>query len=136
MPLSDFTFAIPGLPNRKAVTWENGVGLIFIMGGLVIYRFYARIAEKFPFVKRFGDALQCWASPQDRLVSEAELSGGMRVGLLEGDPLALDETTSSSPSASTPIRGTLLHVQTQRRAGAGKAGHPTSGAAKTKEAPY
>ena len=40
VPVQNLIWAIPGMPSGAPVTWEAGVGLFIIMGGLVVYRFW------------------------------------------------------------------------------------------------
>jgi len=54
VPLANFSFALPKMPNRKPLTWYNDVGLAIIMIGLIGYRFWPLAIEFFQ--KRLGNA--------------------------------------------------------------------------------
>jgi len=45
VPLVNFAFALPFMPEPQPLTVWNDVGLVVIMGGLVIYRFWLLISQ-------------------------------------------------------------------------------------------
>lgn len=81
VPLANFSFALPFMPNRQNITWEDVVGLCVIMSGLLIYRFYDKLK----------------AAIAAKLAKNAEEK-------------AENKLVMASPSMSTPMRGTMKHV--------------------------
>jgi CRT-like, chloroquine-resistance transporter-like len=82
VPVANLAFALPFMPNSKPITWEDGVGLVVIMLGLCIYRFYKPLTQKF-----------CGGRVKKDAVAAGE---SVTTGLLEGDKTAL-------PAASAPL---------------------------------
>jgi drug/metabolite transporter (DMT)-like permease len=83
VPLTNFSFTLPFMPNRQNITWEDVVGLCVIMAGLLIYRFYEKL--KNAIKARF-------AAPEPAADNT--------------QPLLIQQ----SPSMATPLRGTMKHV--------------------------
>jgi hypothetical protein len=93
VPLANFSFALPFMPNRQKITWEDGVGLCIIMIGLLTYRFWAKVQE---------------------LIIKMYLS---RKGEEVADKLLIG---SASPmSMGTPLRGTLKHTAGKKKKATG-----------------
>ena len=40
VPAAALCFALPFMPASAPVTWQSGVGLLVIMAGLIVYRFW------------------------------------------------------------------------------------------------
>lgn len=106
VPIANLAFALPFMPNSTPVTWEDGVGLLVIMAGLIVYRFYTPLSKLL--------ARMCGRS-----------SGGSgHAALLPGGPLGAAgegvdadgllavgaESPSSNVGGSTPVRGMHTHV--------------------------
>jgi hypothetical protein len=91
VPLANFSFALPFMPDRKGLTWEDGVGLAVIMAGLLTYRFWSKIYEalvaKYLASKVGGDVV---------------VNDGLVVG-------------QASPSMATPLRGTMKHTGKKKK---------------------
>jgi len=83
VPLANLSFALPFMPNKQPITWEDVVGLLVIMTGLLIYRFYAK-------VKVLID--KCFPKPEITVAAGVVVAG------------------SQTPYMPTPVRGTLKHV--------------------------
>jgi hypothetical protein len=108
VPIANFAFAIPGMPGYKPVTWENGLGLVIIMGGLVIYRFYTPLRAL--IYRRLGWSLTA-PVPHTELVDAYE----------QGHDAPLLEVDGASPGTlggSTPVRGMHTHVTRSHGKGA------------------
>lgn len=45
VPLTNLSFALPFMPNRTTITWEDAVGLCVIMAGLLFYHFYDQLRK-------------------------------------------------------------------------------------------
>ena len=89
VPLANFSFALPFMPNQKPLTWEDGVGLAVIMAGLLTYRFWTKIYELI---------IEKYFSP----AAGAVINDGLAIG-------------NASPSMATPLRGTLKHTGKKKK---------------------
>jgi drug/metabolite transporter (DMT)-like permease len=106
VPLASFFFALPFVPaaNRSTINVWTGVGLVVILGGLVIYRFWNSLV---PLLVKWG------------LLKAQDDTSAPKV---EGEYVALDvkgesSVNSESPSYSTtPIRGGM-HIPRRKREG-------------------
>ncbi len=146
VPLVNVVFTIPGVPDGQAAHWENWVGLVLIMGGLITYRFWDKLVKRFapqwlPKKSEYktlnGDVENLGRSGSPSGVSLSDTSAGTDPVMGADGLLALDEESMlASPGTpggvSTPGRGTLLHVQRKRKDGKPRGGNK----AKTSEAPY
>jgi len=45
VPLANFSFSLPFMPSPQPLTWFNIVGLVVIMAGLILYRFWPLFLE-------------------------------------------------------------------------------------------
>lgn len=115
VPIANLAFALPFMPNSAPVSWEGGVGLLVIMCGLIIYRFYN------PLVAFINTRILGRAPPPPKPVA-----GDAAALLADGseDPALADTSGlvvgSESPSAvggSTPIRGMFTHVTRGHKSG-------------------
>jgi hypothetical protein len=43
VPIANLVFAIPFMPRSSPAQWQNALGLVFILGGLVTYRFWPAV---------------------------------------------------------------------------------------------
>ncbi|CAE7917889.1 crtp3, partial [Symbiodinium sp. KB8] len=136
VPLVNVAFALPFMPNHKTLTWENWVGLVLIMGGLIVYRFWDKLA------KSYCPAWACAKPKEEKKTTDlgrgespggVSLSGNIGQPLLDDDGLVALGDAQPSPGTpggvATPGRGSLLHVQRTRRGG-------PKGSVNTSEAPY
>ena len=89
------------------VTWEAGVGLVVIMAGLILYRFWPLLK---PYI--FG------ADPSSAAVAGKDTASKDESGLM----LAGGEVAAQSPgggvAGSTPVRGMHTHMAPGRKGGA------------------
>lgn len=85
VPLANASFALKFMPDHKPLEWEDLLGLTLIMIGLLSYRFWSSINEKF---------CKKPEPPSDKL-----------------QPLI----GSESPAMSTPMRGTGVHSMKKKR---------------------
>lgn len=98
VPIANFVFAFDFMPNHKPVGIENVFGLIVIMGGLVIYRFYN------PIKNTINRCLGYKQVPTD------EVTKVFTDGDVETAPMS-DSTTNASPNigGATPMLGPRAH---------------------------
>ena len=47
VPFANLVFAIPGMPKGKPTDIYNGIALVVILGGLILYRFYPVLQNYF-----------------------------------------------------------------------------------------
>ena len=47
VPIANLAFSLPFMPKRQFFSWENMVGLVVIMSGLLTYRFWAELRAWF-----------------------------------------------------------------------------------------
>ena len=87
VPLANFSFALKFMPDRKTLTWEDGVGLAIIMAGLLTYRFWSKFYDA--FVAKYLD--------RSRDSAAAPLLPDTKAG-------------SASPAMPTPMRGSMKHT--------------------------
>lgn len=114
VPIANLAFALPFMPNSQKVGPEDGVGLVVIMGGLVIYRFYNQLkALVLKYMRRPvvppGFAATSESLPMLVPGAEGEVS----------DATLLGESPTSQLGGSTPVRGMHTHV-TRSTGGAAK----------------
>ncbi|RYY34919.1 hypothetical protein EON62_02900, partial [archaeon] len=108
VPIANLAFGIPGMPNYQKVSWEDGVGLVVVMAGLIIYRFYIPARDAVRRLLKLEPA-------EDAKKLEALAMGGSDA---TNQPLLMDADSSEgmlsqSPSGmggSTPVRGMHTHV--------------------------
>jgi len=105
VPVANLAFALPFMPGSKPVTWEDGVGLLVIMAGLVVYRFYGPITK----------LLQRWTAGRSAgAVTDAavpSLDDGAVPTSEEGALLAVGaDSPGNTLGGSTPLRGMHTHV--------------------------
>ena len=46
VPFANLAFAIPWMPKSKPAQWENALGLVLILAGLVTYRFWPLVSAR------------------------------------------------------------------------------------------
>lgn len=135
VPLGALTFTLPFIPasNRSQINWEIFVGLFVIMAGLVIYRFWDRIAGLFGM----GGDKKATSAAAAGAAAGGDASGDKAEGALG---LGLDEdgltVSSQSPSfATTPIRGTNMHIPRRLQQQGGKPARAPAAPAGRRPAP-
>lgn len=122
VPISNLAFALPFMPNSQPVTWEAGLGLAVIMGGLVIYRFFTPLKGR--IYKTLG-----WQLPESKpagaKTADAEQSAGLLAAGGEGagsdGSLLVGGESPSQMSGSTPIRGLHAHFSKGKKGGSSAA---------------
>jgi len=141
VPLVNVVFTIPGVPDGQAAHWENWVGLVLIMGGLITYRFWDKLVkayfpqwapQKQAYKTLNGDVESLGRSGSPSGVSLSDTSVGAD-GLLALDEESMLASPGTPGGVSTPGRGTLLHVQRERKDGKPRGGNKGKA---TSEAPY
>lgn len=121
VPIANLAFALPFMPNSSPVSWEGGVGLVVIMAGLVVYRFYKQAAEV--VAKRCFGGKGAPAAVTDE-AGGALLAPGTAAGddsgsgLVDASGLAVGSESPSAVGGSTPIRGMFTHVTRSHAKGA------------------
>ncbi|KAA0151145.1 hypothetical protein FNF27_05619 [Cafeteria roenbergensis] len=111
VPMASFFFALPFVPiaNRSTITPYTGIGLVVILGGLVIYRFYDTAAA---FVRRItGSAPAPEEAPTKAIGDYVAMDISIDDGSVNGAGSAPSPVTSS-----TPVRGVgAMHVPRRKR---------------------
>lgn len=116
VPVQNLIWAIPGMPSGAPVTWEAGVGLIIIMGGLVVYRFWPVLRPRLRAALGMPPAEEDIAAAAKLAAAEAAAASAPPG---EGDQFgALEQSPASTVAGSTPVRGLGTHMAPGKKGGA------------------
>lgn len=135
VPVANLAFALPFMPNSKPITWEDGVGLVVIMLGLCIYRFYkpltAALSKRCGGGRKGADVSASESASASLLDGSSSSSSGVTAapmlthlpGTADDGSAGLLAVASDSPGSnlggSTPVLGLHVPRATKNKAGTG-----------------
>lgn len=94
VPLGNAAFALPFVPGHKAMTPFDGAGLVVIMAGLIIYRFWAPLTKFFPMHWRVALAKHAFGPPvpkdDEADDDEVDRTGSVKYPLLGGSVMSIE----------------------------------------------
>lgn len=111
VPVQNLIWAIPGMPSGSPVTWEAGVGLVIIMSGLVVYRFWPILRPRLRAALGLPPAEEDVAAAAKLAAAAASAPPGLEGAIAEQSPV-------STVAGSTPVRGLGTHMAPGKKGGA------------------
>jgi len=104
VPLGNFAFALPFMPDRKTLKWNDLVGLLIILSGLIVYRFWGSISKM--LAERKAMKAAAYTDAYRPVNSSAEAAP---VAIDLEDSIATPHSPAIGQAPSTPALGLGVH---------------------------